>query len=225
MGWARERQRHRTSPAPAGARVSGLVRQQHRAAWRARSVGGMTETTWLDATAQADLVRRGEVSPKELTEAAIAGIEAVNPQLDAVIRTRFDAARLEADGVRPRADAYGGMAGDVLPRGAVPGGRLRLARPYQCAGAWHHGDYRATQLPPGAQSVGSRSFDRWLVRGVSRRGGGWPGAGGARQRRRRLHPHPGERVRSGRAQADPRPGEPGPADRGGMGGRRGRRRG
>ena len=61
----------------------------------------MAETTWLDATAQADLVRRGEVSPKELAEAAIARIEAVNPQLDAVIRTRFDAARLEADGDLP----------------------------------------------------------------------------------------------------------------------------
>ena len=47
--------------------------------------------TWLDATAQADLVRRGEVSPQELVEAAIARIEAVNPRLDAVIRTRFDA--------------------------------------------------------------------------------------------------------------------------------------
>src|SRR5437016_2042034 len=61
----------------------------------------MPEMTWLDATAQADLVRRGEVSPKELAEAAIARIEAVNPQLDAVIRTRFDAARLEADGNLP----------------------------------------------------------------------------------------------------------------------------
>jgi amidase len=63
----------------------------------------MPEMTWLDATAQADLVRRGEVSPKELAEAAIARIEAVNPQLDAVIRTRFDAARLEADGDLPMA--------------------------------------------------------------------------------------------------------------------------
>jgi amidase len=57
--------------------------------------------TWLDATAQADLVRRGEVTPKELVEAAIARIEAVNPELDAVIRTRFDAARLEAVGDLP----------------------------------------------------------------------------------------------------------------------------
>jgi amidase len=61
----------------------------------------MAETTWLDATAQADLVRRGEASPKELAEAAIAAIEAVNPRLDAVIRTRFDEARLEADGDLP----------------------------------------------------------------------------------------------------------------------------
>jgi amidase len=65
------------------------------------TVCGVDETTWLDATAQADLVRRGEVSPRELTEAAIARIEAVNPKLDAVIRTRFDAARQEAEGPLP----------------------------------------------------------------------------------------------------------------------------
>src|SRR5262249_31678474 len=61
----------------------------------------MGEAMWLDATAQAELVRRGEVSPRELVEAAIARIEAVNPKLDAVIRTRFDAARREAEGDLP----------------------------------------------------------------------------------------------------------------------------
>jgi amidase len=61
----------------------------------------MTDTTWLDATALADLVRRGEATPKELVEAAIARIEAVNPRLDAVIRTRFDEARQEAEGDLP----------------------------------------------------------------------------------------------------------------------------
>jgi amidase len=61
----------------------------------------VTDTTWLDATAQADLVRRGEVSPKELVDAAIARIEAINPRLDAVIRTRFDQARAEAGGDLP----------------------------------------------------------------------------------------------------------------------------
>jgi amidase len=61
----------------------------------------MTEMTWLDATAQADLVRRGEASAAELVEAAIGRIEAVNPSLDAVIRTRFDQARAEAAGDLP----------------------------------------------------------------------------------------------------------------------------
>jgi amidase len=61
----------------------------------------VTETTWLDATAQADLVRRGDVSAAELVEAAIGRIEAVNPRLDAVIRTRFDQARAEAAGDLP----------------------------------------------------------------------------------------------------------------------------
>jgi amidase len=61
----------------------------------------VTDVTWLDATAQADLVRRGEVSPKELVEAAIGRIEAVNPRLNAVIRTRFGPARAEAAGALP----------------------------------------------------------------------------------------------------------------------------
>jgi amidase len=64
-------------------------------------VHDVTDTTLLDATAQADLVRRGEVSPRDLVEAAIARIEAVNPKLDAVIRTRFDRAREEAAGALP----------------------------------------------------------------------------------------------------------------------------
>jgi amidase len=61
----------------------------------------VTDLTWLDATAQADLVRRGEASPADLVEAAIGRIEAVNPKLDAVIRTRFDQARAQAAGDPP----------------------------------------------------------------------------------------------------------------------------
>lgn len=61
----------------------------------------MTDITWLDGTAQADLVRRGEVSPLELVDAAISRIEGLNSQLDAVIRTRFDLARKEAAGDLP----------------------------------------------------------------------------------------------------------------------------
>jgi amidase len=50
----------------------------------------------LDAIAQADLVRRGEASPLELVDAAIARIEKLDPTLNAVIHPRFDRAREEA---------------------------------------------------------------------------------------------------------------------------------
>ena len=55
----------------------------------------------LDATAQAELVRSGQVSPSELVDAAIARIEALDPQLNAVIHPRFDKARAEAAGELP----------------------------------------------------------------------------------------------------------------------------
>jgi amidase len=54
------------------------------------------DLAWLDATAQAELVRRGEVAPIELVDAAIARIEKLNPELNAVITTRFDESRAEA---------------------------------------------------------------------------------------------------------------------------------
>src|SRR6266508_2212773 len=50
----------------------------------------------LDATAQAELVRNGEASPKELVESAIERIERVNPELNSVIHPLFDKARDEA---------------------------------------------------------------------------------------------------------------------------------
>ncbi|MDQ6839583.1 MAG: amidase family protein [Actinomycetota bacterium] len=56
---------------------------------------------WDDACAQAERVRSGGVSPAELVNAAIARIEADNPNLNAVIIERFDKARKEAAGVLP----------------------------------------------------------------------------------------------------------------------------
>lgn len=54
------------------------------------------ELASLDATAQAALVEAGELTPKELTEAAIARIERLNPELNAVIHTMFESARATA---------------------------------------------------------------------------------------------------------------------------------
>ena len=53
---------------------------------------------FLDATAQAQLVRDGTASPAELVDDAIGRIEKLNPELNAVIRPRFEQARREAAG-------------------------------------------------------------------------------------------------------------------------------
>jgi amidase len=58
-------------------------------------------TAWLDATAQADLIRTKEVSPSELVGEAVARIEALNPQLNAVVHELFERARDEAAGELP----------------------------------------------------------------------------------------------------------------------------
>src|SRR5262249_11204021 len=46
----------------------------------------------LDATAQAELVRRGDATPRELVFSAIERIERVNPKLNAVITPLFEKA-------------------------------------------------------------------------------------------------------------------------------------
>src|ERR1700730_1353415 len=51
---------------------------------------------FLDATAQAALVRSGEISPVELVERTIAGIERINPELNAVVIPLFEKACAEA---------------------------------------------------------------------------------------------------------------------------------
>src|SRR5262245_64277519 len=50
----------------------------------------------LDATAQAELVYRGELTPGELVDAAITRIEKLNLTLNAVITPLFDKARAQA---------------------------------------------------------------------------------------------------------------------------------
>ena len=54
-----------------------------------------------DATGLAELVRRGEVEPIELIDAAVARIEARDPQLNSVIHRQFERARREAGGPIP----------------------------------------------------------------------------------------------------------------------------
>jgi amidase len=56
----------------------------------------VNDYTTCDATELAARVRRGEVRPAELVEKAIAGIEAVNPALNAVMHPMYEAARAAA---------------------------------------------------------------------------------------------------------------------------------
>jgi aspartyl-tRNA(Asn)/glutamyl-tRNA(Gln) amidotransferase subunit A len=57
---------------------------------------GWSDTAWIDAVGQAELVRSKEVSPVELVDAAIARIERLDPYLNAVIHRMYDKARAAA---------------------------------------------------------------------------------------------------------------------------------
>lgn len=59
------------------------------------------ELTRLDATAQADLIRNGDLTPAELVEAAITRIEATNGEINAVIHPLFEEGLEAARGELP----------------------------------------------------------------------------------------------------------------------------
>jgi len=110
------------------------------------------EISTLDATAQAELVRRGELKPIELVEAAIARIERLNPSLNAVIHPLFEKARATLENALPEGpfrgvpflvkDAVCHTAGDpyhlgmrfLKERGFVAEGDTELARRFRAAG-------------------------------------------------------------------------------------------
>jgi amidase len=93
------------------------------------AMGGLAdETRWMDATDQAKLVAKGEVTPSELLEAAIERIERSNPTLNAVVIEWFDHARsVAADKNLPAGpfrgvpfllkDLYTSFAGQTLSNG------------------------------------------------------------------------------------------------------------
>jgi len=109
-----------------------------------------TELGALDATAQAELVRKKEAKPIELIEAAIDRIERVNPTINAVITPMFDEARKTASGALPEGPftgvpfllkdllaAYGGVrmtSGSAFLRDFVPTHDSELVARYKRAG-------------------------------------------------------------------------------------------
>jgi len=77
----------------------------------------------LDALGQAELVARGEATSLELVDAAIARIEKVNPQVNAVVTELFDRAREAARGELPKGP-FTGVPNLVKDLNSLAGTRL-----------------------------------------------------------------------------------------------------
>lgn len=108
------------------------------------------QCAWFDATAQAELVRKREVTSAELVAAAIERIERVNPQLNAVVTPMYEQARSNAASELPDAPfagvpfllkdlqaAYEGVrmtAGSRYLRDFAPNGDSELVKRYKRAG-------------------------------------------------------------------------------------------
>ena len=70
----------------------------------------------LDGLGLAAAIRTGDVTATEVVEAAIQRIETRNPAVNAVVATRFDAARAEAIGFGGRRPVRGGPLPGEEPR-------------------------------------------------------------------------------------------------------------
>jgi len=102
----------------------------------------VAELLGLDALAQAELVRAGQVSAVELVEAAIARIEALNPVLRCVVIERFEQALEDAERVDAGEGSEGAFSGvpvllkDLSQQIAgvmqIDGSRAHMPEPAQC---------------------------------------------------------------------------------------------
>ena len=165
------------------------------------------QTAYLDATALADLVRRKEVTPTELVDAAIARIEQANPAVNAVVTPMYDSARKAA--ARPHIGGpfagvpfllkdllatYGGVRmteGSRMLGGYVPQRDSELVRRYREAGlivvarrtrrVRHRPDDRTHRVRQNPKSLGSYPIAGWFERRLGGSGRGGHGPDGTRQ--------------------------------------------
>jgi amidase len=75
-----------------------------------------------DAVGLAELTRLGQIHPKDLVGEAIDRIEAIDPQLNAVIHRQFDRARRDAEADPPPGGRFGGVPFLVKDYGAAEAG-------------------------------------------------------------------------------------------------------
>ncbi len=112
------------------------------------------DTRWMDATAQADLVRRGEVSPLELLDAALERCERLDPAINAVVIRWADHARELARALPPSSAPFRG----------VPTILKDLNAPY--AGQPMSNGNRALKAASWTPTSNSWLVDRWLRAGL-----------------------------------------------------------
>ncbi len=136
----------------------------------------------MDATALAELVRRGEVSPLELVEETIRRIEGVDGRLGAIVRPMFEEARKVARGPLPDGPfrgvpfllkdltaAYAGVemtCGSAFLRGHVPTHDSELVRRLKVAGLIVVAKTNTPEfgLPPTTEPVAfGRSKNPWSL--------------------------------------------------------------
>ncbi len=127
---------------------------------------GSGDFVHLDATAQADLVRRGGATAIELVDAAIGHIERLNPTLNAVVTPMFEHAREAASGPIPDGPfagvpfllkdflaEYAGVGfteGTAFLRDYVPAEDSELVKRYKRAGLIVVGKTNTPELAIGA---------------------------------------------------------------------------
>ena len=157
----------------------------------------LSELATMDATGQAELVRRRELTPLELVDAAITRIESVNPAINAVITPLFDEARAAAISRELPAGPFRGVpfllkdigamqkeqpyymgnralrdAGYRSPSDTVLGARFRSAGFITLGktnpGVWRPMHDAAARLRSNPKSVGPRTIDQWFFRRLLR---------------------------------------------------------
>lgn len=102
----------------------------------------------LDAIAQAALVKRGQASPLELGDAAIARIETLDPRLNAVIHRRFEEARVDASGADLPEGPFRGVPFLLKDAGATQAG---FPQTRGNAALKHLGRRSSTETPLGSR--------------------------------------------------------------------------
>lgn len=132
-----------------------------------RSFAAPTDDFWrLDATAQADLVRRGEASALELVNAAIARIEHIDPHLNAVVLELFERARARAR--RPGDGPFAGVPFLIKDLDDLTGTRTSMgSRLFEDYVATGNGPYVDAALATGVIPLGKSNTPEFGLIGTT----------------------------------------------------------